>query len=165
MNNLEKKVDLLIEWATAETEEGRKKAINALKFGTFKCTSSEDTPVLCVEEEIEAILRDIGVPSSVLGYEDLIVALRLLYENPQFVHQITKVVYPTVSKIRGGTRTAGGVERAIRHAVEIAWDRCDLDVLSYYFGNTVSGLRGRPTNSEFISQMAVHVRRRMGGVK
>ena len=72
---------------------------------------------------------------------------------------ITKVLYPQVAKTFGTTPSR--VERAIRHAIEVAWNRGDLDVLDKYFGNTVSASKGKPTNSEFIARVANIVRQRM----
>ena len=72
------------------------------------------------------------------------------------INAITKVLYPTIAK-RYNT-TSSRVERAIRHAIEVAWDRGDIEVLQSYFGYTVSNIKGKPTNSEFISMIADRIR-------
>ena len=75
------------------------------------------------------------------------------------INAVTKILYPEVAK-RFGT-TASRVERAIRHAIEVAWDRGDIETLQNYFGYTVSGVKGKPTNSEFISMIADRLRLQM----
>lgn len=75
---------------------------------------------------------------------------------PDVINGVTKVLYPTVAKQNG--TTASRVERAIRHAIEVAWDRGDVDVLNSYFGYTIHNLRGKPTNSEFIAMIADKIR-------
>ena len=159
MENLQKKVDLLISYVIAEDKETRERALEELM--AFKITPSENASI-DVRGEIEATLRHIGVPCSILGYYDLIEALVLVLDDPSYVEDITKRLYPDVARIRGGHRSASRVERAMRHAIENAWDRGDFETLQELFGNTVSPLKGKPTNSEFIAQVAVHLRRRLG---
>ena len=73
-------------------------------------------------------------------------------KSPELINSVTKLLYPTVAKAY--QTTASRVERAIRHAIEVAWDRGDLDVLNAYFGYTIQNSRGKPTNSEFIAMIA-----------
>ena len=73
--------------------------------------------------------------------------------EPEYINAVTKRLYPEIAK-RNGT-TASRVERAIRHAIEVAWDRGDVDTLNSYFGYTIHNLRGKPTNSEFIAMMRI----------
>lgn len=80
----------------------------------------------------------------------------LSIENPDMMGSVTKVLYPTVAK--HFQTTPSRVERAIRHAIEVAWDRGDVDVLSSYFGYTIQSSRGKPTNSEFIAMIADKLR-------
>ena len=75
------------------------------------------------------------------------------------MHSVTKVLYPTVAK--NNKTTPSRVERAIRHAIEVAWDRGDVDVLSSYFGYTIQNSRGKPTNSEFIAMISDKLRLKM----
>ena len=76
--------------------------------------------------------------------------------DTEVINSVTKVLYPTVAKQYG--TTSSRVERAIRHAIEVAWDRGDLDVLNSFFGYTVQNSRGKPTNSEFIAMIADNLR-------
>ena len=77
-------------------------------------------------------------------------------EDPTLINSVTKRLYPEIAK-RNDT-TASRVERAIRHAIEVAWDRGDVDVLNSYFGYTIHNLRGKPTNSEFIAMISDRMR-------
>ena len=105
-----------------------------------------------LERQVTGIIHEIGVPAHIKGYQYLREAIRLAVEDMEVINAVTKVLYPTVAK-RFGT-TASRVERAIRHAIEVAWDRGDLETLQKYFGYTVSNAKGKPTNSEFIALIA-----------
>lgn len=105
-----------------------------------------------LERKITSIIHEIGVPAHIKGYQYLRVAIAMAVEDMGMINAVTKVLYPEVAK-RFGT-TASRVERAIRHAIEVAWDRGDLEVLQWYFGYTVSNTKGKPTNSEFIAMIA-----------
>ena len=83
----------------------------------------------------------------------------LSIKNEEVINSITKLLYPTVAK--KFSTTSSRVERAIRHAIEVAWDRGDLDVLNAYFGYTINNDRGKPTNSEFIAMIADKIRLRI----
>ena len=83
----------------------------------------------------------------------------LSVNDKEMMNSVTKVLYPTVAKMY--STTASRVERAIRHAIEVAWDRGDIDVLSSYFGYTIQNTRGKPTNSEFIAMISDKLRLRM----
>lgn len=102
-----------------------------------------------VEAEIASILHEIGIPSHIKGYQYLREAIILTLEDRHAIDMVTKVLYPQIAKRHAST--ACGVERAIRHAIEIGWERGDLDTLHRFFGYTVSSTRGKPTNSEFIA--------------
>lgn len=108
-----------------------------------------------VEEEpnmtviVTELLHEIGVPAHIKGYHYLREAIILSTENPEMIQSVTKLLYPTVAQ--HFNTTPSRVERAIRHAIEVAWDRGDVDVLSSYFGYTIQNSRGKPTNSEFIA--------------
>ena len=80
----------------------------------------------------------------------------LAIHDPELMHAVTKILYPTVAKTNN--TTASRVERAIRHAIEVAWDRGDIDVLSSFFGYTIQNSRGKPTNSEFIAMISDKLR-------
>ena len=108
------------------------------------------------EADLEAVVTDIiheiGVPAHIKGYQYLREAIILTIQDMDMINAVTKVLYPEVAK-RYNT-TPSRVERAIRHAIEVAWDRGDIEVLQKYFGYTVSNIKGKPTNSEFIAMIA-----------
>lgn len=110
---------------------------------------------------VSDIMRQIGVPAHIKGYQYLRSAIILSVNSPDMMNSVTKVLYPTVAKMY--KTTASRVERAIRHAIEVAWDRGDVDVLSSYFGYTVQNSRGKPTNSEFVAMISDKLRLRMKG--
>ena len=102
------------------------------------------------------IIHQIGVPAHIKGYHYLRTAIILSINDDEMINSVTKLLYPTVAQ-RYGT-TSSRVERAIRHAIEIAWDRGDIDVLNGLFGYTIHTSRGKPTNSEFIALIADKLR-------
>ena len=114
--------------------------------------AEEDTRGQGLESTVTAIIHEIGVPAHIKGYQYLREAIMITVEDMDVINAVTKVLYPEVAK-RFGT-TASRVERAIRHAIEVAWDRGDLETLQKYFGYTVSNAKGKPTNSEFIAMIA-----------
>jgi two-component system response regulator (stage 0 sporulation protein A) len=105
-----------------------------------------------LESTVTAIIHEIGVPAHIKGYQYLREAIIIAVEDMEVINAVTKILYPEVAK-RFST-TASRVERAIRHAIEVAWDRGDLETLQKYFGYTVSNAKGKPTNSEFIAMIA-----------
>ncbi len=105
---------------------------------------------------ITEILHQIGVPAHIKGYQYVREAIRLTVENPEMLNSVTKILYPTVAK--SFKSTSSRVERAIRHAIEVAWDRGDVDVLNSYFGYTIQSQRGKPTNSEFVAMISDKIR-------
>ena len=105
-----------------------------------------------LESQVTSIIHEIGVPAHIKGYQYLREAILIAVADMDVINAVTKVLYPEVAK-RYGT-TASRVERAIRHAIEVAWDRGDLETLQKYFGYTVSNAKGKPTNSEFIAMIA-----------
>ena len=105
-----------------------------------------------LEARVTAIIHEVGVPAHIKGYQYLREAIMIAVKDMDVINAVTKVLYPEVAK-RFGT-TASRVERAIRHAIEVAWDRGDLETLQRYFGYTVSNAKGKPTNSEFIAMIA-----------
>lgn len=109
-----------------------------------------------LETQVTAIIHEIGVPAHIKGYAYLREAILIAVQNMDVINAVTKVLYPEVAQ-RYGT-TASRVERAIRHAIEVAWDRGDLETLQKYFGYTVSTSKGKPTNSEFIAMIADRLR-------
>ncbi len=108
---------------------------------------------------VSEIMHQIGVPAHIKGYQYLREAIVLSINDREMMSSVTKVLYPTVAKMY--STTASRVERAIRHAIEVAWDRGDVEVLSSYFGYTIQSTRGKPTNSEFIAMISDKLRLRM----
>ncbi len=112
-----------------------------------------------LELMITEILHQIGVPAHIKGYQYLRESIMLSVKDTEMINSITKLLYPTVAK--NNKTTSSRVERAIRHAIEVAWDRGDIDTLNSYFGFTVQNDRGKPTNSEFIAMISDKLRLRI----
>lgn len=125
-------------------------AINKLQYGVVV------NKPFNIELRISEALREIGVPAHVKGFRSLREAIKILVNNENLVDYVTSDIYPQVAETLGTTPTR--VERTIRHAIESAWDRGDLEVLQKWFGNTVSPSRGKPTNSEFIATVSDIIR-------
>ncbi len=109
-----------------------------------------------LEELVTSIIHEVGVPAHIKGYQYVREAIMITVENMEVINSVTKVLYPEVAK-RYHT-TPSRVERAIRHAIEVAWDRGDLETLQKFFGYTVSNAKGKPTNSEFIAMISDRIR-------
>lgn len=105
-----------------------------------------------LEAVVTDIIHEIGVPAHIKGYQYLREAIILTVNDMDAINAVTKVLYPAVAKKFGTTPSR--VERAIRHAIEVAWDRGDIETLQKYFGYTVSNIKGKPTNSECIAMIA-----------
>ena len=127
-------------------EKGRKR-------GSATVPGRDETDL---EAQVTKIIHQIGVPAHIKGYQYLRTAIIMTINNPDIINSVTKVLYPTVAKTYN--TTSSRVERAIRHAIEVAWDRGDLDVLNSFFGYTVQNSRGKPTNSEFIAMISDNLR-------
>ena len=111
-----------------------------------------------IETQVTKIIHQIGVPAHIKGYQYLRTAILLTIQDSDIINSVTKVLYPSVAKKY--QTTTSRVERAIRHAIEVAWDRGDVDTLNSYFGYTIQNNRGKPTNSEFIAMIADNLRLR-----
>lgn len=105
-----------------------------------------------LESAVTDIIHEIGVPAHIKGYQYLREAIILTIKDMDMINAVTKVLYPEVA--RKFNTTPSRVERAIRHAIEVAWDRGDIETLQKFFGYTVSNIKGKPTNSEFIAMIA-----------
>ncbi len=105
-----------------------------------------------LETVVTEIIHEIGIPAHIKGYQYLREAIIRTVENMDIINAVTKVLYPEVAEKFGTTPSR--VERAIRHAIEVAWDRGNVETLQRFFGYTVSGIKGKPTNSEFIAMIA-----------
>ena len=109
-----------------------------------------------LEAQVTKIIHQIGVPAHIKGYQYLRCAILMTVDDSDIINSVTKVLYPSVAKKY--QTTTSRVERAIRHAIEVAWDRGDVDTLNSYFGYTIQNTRGKPTNSEFIAMIADNLR-------
>jgi len=123
-------------------------------------SKSKENSMLSLNADLEAsvtkIIHQIGVPAHIKGYQYLRTAILMTIEDNEIINSVTKILYPTVAKKY--QTTTSRVERAIRHAIEVAWDRGDVDTLNSYFGYTIQNSRGKPTNSEFIAMIADNLR-------
>ena len=120
--------------------------------GIFESPSAPERKSYTLKNTVTSVIHEIGVPAHIKGYQYLREAIIIAVNDMEVINAVTKVLYPEVAK-RFGT-TPSRVERAIRHAIEVAWDRGDLETLQKYFGYTVSNTKGKPTNSEFIAMIA-----------
>ncbi len=109
-----------------------------------------------IETQVTKIIHQIGVPAHIKGYQYLRTAILMTIKDNDIINSVTKILYPSVAKKY--STTTSRVERAIRHAIEVAWDRGDIDTLNSYFGYTIQNTRGKPTNSEFIAMIADNLR-------
>ena len=109
-----------------------------------------------LDREVTAVIHEVGVPAHIKGYQYVREAIVIAVQDMDVINAVTKVLYPEVA--RRYSTTPSRVERAVRHAIEVAWDRGDLETLQRYFGYTVSNTKGKPTNSEFIAMIADRIR-------
>ena len=105
-----------------------------------------------LEEQVTKMIHQIGVPAHIKGYHYLRKGIIFCVENNDMINSVTKTLYPSIAK--WFHTTPSRVERAIRHAIEVAWDRGDVDILNSYFGYTIHNGRGKPTNSEFMAMLS-----------
>lgn len=154
MSNLEMKIDALVRLHLCDDMTERSEILKYLR--QLSEGTPEPTPAVDIKSKVTSALLELGVPDSIRGNKYLKFAIEQVIVNPEIVEEMTKVLYPmTAEKFN---TTASRVERAIRHAIEVAWDRADFDVLDKYFGNTISRAKGKPTNTEFIARMANAIR-------
>lgn len=109
-----------------------------------------------LEKQVTTAILEIGIPAHVKGYHYVRSAIMLAIKSPDAMNAVTKIIYPTIAKMY--QTSASRVERAIRHAIEVAWDRGNIDTLNAIFGYSISSNRGKPTNSEFIAMLADRIR-------
>lgn len=109
-----------------------------------------------LESQISSILQEIGIPAHIMGYRYLKDAIMLSIQDSECINAITKIVYPDIASKH--KTTPSRVERAIRHAIEVAWSRGSTEILDKFFGYTINPSAGRPTNSEFIALVADRIR-------
>lgn len=134
----------------------RDEKLKTPKGGQQMAVSTPSSTPKNLEVEVTKIIHEIGVPAHVKGYQYLRDAIMLVVEEINYLGAVTKELYPTIA-VKYDT-TPSRVERAIRHAIELAWDRGDYDKINKFFGYTISGEKGKPTNSEFIAIIADKLR-------
>ena len=111
-----------------------------------------------LEKDVTEMIHEIGVPAHIKGYHYLREAIMMCVEDVEMLNSITKVLYPTIAD--NFQTTPSRVERAIRHAIEVAWSRGRMETLDALFGYTINTGKGKPTNSEFIALIADKIRLR-----
>lgn len=125
---------------------------------TISVDEEKESTVLSydLERDVTDMIHEIGVPAHIKGYQYLREAIIMSVEDPEMLGSITKVLYPTIAKKY--QTTSSRVERAIRHAIEVAWNRGRMETLDSMFGYTINTGKGKPTNSEFIALIADKIR-------
>ena len=113
-------------------------------------------PVRDLEKDVTDMIHEIGVPAHIKGYQYLREAIMMSVQDVEMLNSITKILYPTIAK--KFQTTSSRVERAIRHAIEVAWNRGKMETLDAMFGYTINTGKGKPTNSEFIALIADKIR-------
>ena len=152
--NIEVKVNAIIKYIIAETEDEKQNAIALLKFENMAPKQVENS----VDKEISEILLEIGFTENIKGYYYIVYGIKLAVENPRIIKGITKELYPSIAK--EFSAEARRVERAMRTAINKAFDRSPSEIIAKYFGNTIAFDKGTPTNSEFIAKISNIVRRK-----
>lgn len=138
------------------TERVKEFKDNMSMFKTAKLTQKNANGDFDLEMGVTAIIQKIGVPAHIKGYQYMRDAIIMVINDMDTINSVTKILYPTVAKKYN--TTSSRVERAIRHAIEVAWDRGDPDVLDEMFGYTILSSKGKPTNSEFIAMISDKLR-------
>ena len=118
--------------------------------------SYQTTPEKDLEKDVTDMIHELGVPAHIKGYQYLREAIMMSVDDIEMLNAITKVLYPTIAK--KFQTTPSRVERAIRHAIEVAWSRGKMETLDALFGYTINIGKGKPTNSEFIALIADRIR-------
>ena len=127
------------------------KTLSSISIETEESTATDND----IEKRITNLLHEVGIPAHIKGYSYLRTGILQTYKNPDYIGRITKVLYPEIAQ---KYKTTGSrVERAIRHAIEVAWTRGNIDVIDEIFGYTISASKAKPTNSEFIAMISDHL--------
>ncbi len=131
----------------------------------MQITEKNNAPILDdfdLESQVTRIIHQVGIPAHIKGYQYLRYAIMMVIKDNRIINEVTKTLYPSVAT--EFNTTSSRVERAIRHAIEVAWDRGDVDIINSFFGYTVQNNKGKPTNSEFIAMIADNLRLKMRGI-
>ncbi len=145
--------DVLVERIAMFAKE---EEVSAVEFRPQEMRSFPKPDMSNIETMVTDVIHEIGIPAHIKGYQYLRHAIMMVVKDLDIINSITKELYPTVAK--DFNTTPSRVERAIRHAIEVAWDRGDTEVLNSFFGYTIANSKGKPTNSEFIAMIADKLR-------
>ena len=145
--NADKEFQIMITVPSAKSDSSR---------AAIQSAEKEKQTIYNLEKDVTNMIHEIGVPAHIKGYQYLREAIMMSVEDPSMISSITKILYPTIAK-RFQT-TPSRVERAIRHAIEVAWSRGRMETLDALFGYTIDTGKGKPTNSEFIALIADRIR-------
>ena len=140
-----------------QVRDSKEQVREAHWVSSFERTESDNEQSL--EEDVTEIIHEVGVPAHIKGYQYLREAIIMSVNNMEMLNSITKILYPGIAKKY--QTTPSRVERAIRHAIEVAWSRGKMDTLDELFGYTISNGKGKPTNSEFIALITDKIRLQM----
>ena len=154
MSEFEMKIEALIRCVGTKAYE---KAMTEIQ--NAESPKPDPLPPVDIDGVVEKILVELGTPAHIKGYRYTVTGLRLVVNNPDLIDAITRELYPQIATAH--KTTPSRVERAVRHAIEVTWDRGDLDTLAEYFGNTISITKGKPTNSEFLAMVSNVIRRKL----
>ena len=146
--------DMILRRIHQVTEKQMLQPVHQIKGRTVEYVSEYREKNL--EADVTNVIHEIGVPAHIKGYQYLRDAIMMSVEDMEMLNSITKILYPTIAKKH--QTTPSRVERAIRHAIEVAWSRGKMDTIDALFGYTVSNGKGKPTNSEFIALIADKIR-------
>ena len=155
MITMKQQLEALIRLCTAEKESERLEAKKELMRMMEQNSREETDPETVVRE----LMLELGAPDHLSGHAYMVEALLVCLEDRLYINNITFGLYPQVAA--KFDTTAARVERAMRHLIEVTWNRGNGKVLERYFGNTISGHRGKPTNSEFIARMTNVLRQQL----
>ena len=150
--NKEFQIMITVPGEKANTEDGIKRFV-VKNTGEIPKTEKQEHDL---EQDVTDMIHEIGVPAHIKGYQYLREAIMMAVEDVDMLNSITKILYPTIAK--KFQTTPSRVERAIRHAIEVAWSRGRMETLDALFGYTVNTGKGKPTNSEFIALIADRIR-------
>lgn len=137
-------------------KNGKEEKLNGFLMEPEAVKAAEKKAEHDLEQDVTDMIHEIGVPAHIKGYQYLREAIMMAVEDGEMLNSITKILYPTIAK--KFQTTPSRVERAIRHAIEVAWSRGRMETLDALFGYTVNTGKGKPTNSEFIALIADRIR-------
>lgn len=158
MVTLEQKIDLVMQYIVEKDTKEKNRLKNEIAAVlSDPSTTSESTPD--ISSIIDDLFKELGAPCHLMGYSRAAYAIELVISDPEYIDNVTSRLYVDVAK--KFNKTSAQTERAIRHLIEVMWNRQDLNAAFRIFGNTIDPVRAKPTNSEFIARCAKVIERRM----